>query len=48
MELLYDAGLVTKKAVKKIMTVRLWDWLMCISDNCYQDWSKNHKFNRDF
>jgi hypothetical protein len=48
MELLYDAGLVTRWAAKKIIAIKLWDWLMRLSENCYQDWSKNHKFNRNF
>lgn len=45
MELLYDAGLVTRWAAKKI---KLWNWLMRLSENSYEGWAKNHKFNRNF
>jgi hypothetical protein len=48
MELIYkDVGLVTRWAAKKITAASFWGWLMHVSDNCYQDWAKTHKFNRD-
>jgi len=48
MELIYkDVGLVTRWAAKKITAASFWGWLIHVSDNCYQDWAKTHKFNRD-